>query len=78
LLRRAAGVGAARPPSAPPLWRTIARTPADYGLLCVTFVLWGTSLFVPVYGLLMLGSGLLLVMALPVWFRQAAGAQVST
>lgn len=54
-----------------PLLRSILRLPSDYGVLCWVLILWGTSLFWWAYGLLFLANLLILLAALPVWFRQA-------
>jgi phosphatidylglycerophosphate synthase len=78
LLRRAspAVVAAAKPEGPAPLLRSLLRLPSDYGLLCWVLVLWGVtiagfSLFWWVYGVLFLANLLILVAALPVWYRQA-------
>lgn len=74
LLRRVSGepdAGAARPTGHAPLMRSLLRLPSDYGLLCWVLVLWGTTLFWWVYGLLFLANLAILIAALPVWFRQA-------
>ncbi len=74
LLRRTASepsVPTNRPNDKAPLLRSLLRLPSDYGVLCWVLVLWGTSLFWWAYGLLFLANLLILVAALPVWFRQA-------
>lgn len=60
-----------RPSNNAPLLRSLLRLPSDYGVLCWLLVLWGTGLFWWLYGLLFLANLLILLAALPVWFRQA-------
>jgi hypothetical protein len=61
-----------RPSGRAPVSRSLLRLPSDYGLLCLTFVLWGVQdVFIWVYGLLMLANLAILILALPVWYRQA-------
>ena len=74
LLRRihpdpAADTGPA--PNHAPILRSILRSPSDYGLLCWVLVLWGTQLFWWAYGALFFANLLILLAALPVWYRQA-------
>lgn len=54
-----------------PLLRSMLRLPSDYGLLCWLLILWGTPLFWWAYGLVFLANLVILLAALPVWFRQA-------
>lgn len=60
-----------------PLIRSILRLPSDYGVLCWIFVLWGVpplggvALFWWAYGLLFAANFVILLVALPVWYRQA-------
>jgi len=74
LLRRV-GATESVPGSTPsghaPLLRSILRLPSDYGVLCWVLILWGTALFWWAYGLLFLANLVILLAALPVWFRQA-------
>ena len=73
LLRRSTpGTPAGDKPQGAPLARSLLRLPSDYGLLLWTFVLWGTPLFLPAYGLLLLANLAIAGLALPVWYRQAA------
>lgn len=73
LLRRVTpGVPAGDKPQGAPLSRSLLRLPSDYGLLLWIFVLWGTTAFDWVYGLLLLANAAILALALPVWYRQAA------
>ena len=69
-LRRAAGTQPA-PTQKGPVLRSLLRLPSDYGLQCWMFVLWGSALFLPFYALLFAVNALILLLALPVWFRQA-------
>jgi phosphatidylglycerophosphate synthase len=64
--------GGARPPSASSsVLRSLAALPTDYGLLCAVFLLWGVpSVFLGVYGLLLLGTMGYLALALPKRFRE--------
>lgn len=84
LLRRAAPhAPAGDKPQGAPLARSLLRLPSDYGLLLWIFVLWGSPLFVWVYGALLAANLAILALALPVWYRQAAALprpkdQVST
>jgi hypothetical protein len=59
--------------------RSLLRLPSDYGLLCWVLVLWGTTLFWWVYGLLFLANLAILVAALPSGSgkRRHSGLQVS-
>jgi len=67
------------PPSAKsdgsaPLIRSLLRLPSDYGIMCWLFVLWGLPVFWWAYGLLFAANLLILLLALPVWFKQAKAA----
>lgn len=64
-----------RPTGDAPLLRSLLRSPNDYGIQCWVFVLWGFSLFWWAYGLLFLANLVILLAALPVWFRQAKAAR---
>lgn len=74
LLRRATGMRvpetAAQDEHAPWL-RSVLRLPSDYGLLACLFALFGTMWFAWAYSLLFLANLVILLAALPVWFRQA-------
>ena len=53
------------------LTRSLLALPTDYGVLALTFALFGaTSVFVPVYAALGLAEGLYLALALVRWFRE--------
>lgn len=53
----------------PSVLRSLLAAPTDYGLLClIIFALPFPSVFVPLYGLLMLGTAGYLTMALPKWY----------
>lgn len=77
-LRRAHGVTSVAGTGGRMPWlRSVMALPTDYGVLCLTFVLYGaTTLFLTIYGLMTLAAVLFLVLALPKWFRdvRALGA----
>jgi phosphatidylserine synthase len=51
--------------------RSLMGLPTDYGVWCLSFILWGlTPLFMVVYTLLFLAAIAYLVAALAVWFRR--------
>lgn len=50
--------------------RSLLLLPTDFGVICVTFALWGTPLFLPVYGVLAVASTLFLGAAAVKWFRE--------
>lgn len=53
-----------------PWLRSVIALPTDYGVLCLSFALYGaTALFVGIYGLVTLATVLFLALALPKWFR---------
>jgi phosphatidylglycerophosphate synthase len=55
------------------LARSLLGLPTDYGILCLSFVLWGWPAgFIAVYSLLAICALAYLVLALPVWFRKMA------
>jgi phosphatidylglycerophosphate synthase len=69
-MRRAAGAPVSRTAPASPL-RSLAAIPTDYGVLCLTFLLYGfTGAFLAVYGVLFAGSLLILGAALLSWYRE--------
>ena len=76
LLQRASGtkVPHARDSGKAPLLRSILRAPSDYGIFLWTFVLWCTAFFWWVYTVIFVACLVILVAALPVWYRQAAAA----
>jgi phosphatidylglycerophosphate synthase len=65
------------PPPADASWQAVARSlivaPTDYGLLCLTFLLfaWQDG-FMLVYSLMLIGTVLFMLAALPKWYREAA------
>ncbi|MFT3876999.1 MAG: CDP-alcohol phosphatidyltransferase family protein [Propioniciclava sp.] len=70
-LRRAHGVTSKAASGGRMPWlRSVLVLPTDYGILCLTFALYGaTSVFVAIYGLLTLATVFFLLLALPKWFR---------
>lgn len=65
--------GAPRPAERPSMVRAIALLPADYGTLCLVFVLLGSpSLFLAVYTGLFAVNTVLLVAFLAKWYRELA------
>jgi len=57
----------------PSTLRSLLAAPTDYGLLCVVFLTFAfPSVFVLLYGLMLLGSAGYLVLALPKWYRDVA------
>lgn len=53
--------------------RSVVVIPTDYGLLCLVFVLIGWPVaFAVAYGLLLAGTALFLIAALPKWFREVS------
>lgn len=65
--------GGATPPRAvgAPVVRSLLRSPSDWGVFCLLFLVWPTSVFMIGYGLLAVANLLIVALALPVWFRQA-------
>lgn len=62
-----------------PVLRSLAWLPTDYGLLCWTFVLQGfPTLWVSVYAALGVLGTLLLLAALPKWYRDIARSPAAT
>ncbi len=53
--------------------RSLLVAPTDYGLLCLIFALyaWRTG-FAVIYGLMLLGTALFMLAALPKWYREIA------
>lgn len=76
LLQRAAHVQVphSRDSGTAPLLRSVLRLPSDYGLFLWIFLLWGTAAFWWAYALLFAANLVILLAALPVWYRQAAAA----
>lgn len=70
-LRRAHGVTSKAPTEGRMPWlRSVLALPTDYGVLCLSFILYGaTTVFVGIYGLITLATVFFLVLALPKWFR---------
>lgn len=74
LLQRAAGTRAAASDRPPSTVRAIALLPADYGILALSFVLWGIpAVFAPVYVALLAFTALITVALLVKWFRGLRG-----
>ncbi|MEJ5866633.1 CDP-alcohol phosphatidyltransferase family protein [Pseudokineococcus sp. 5B2Z-1] len=70
-LRRAHGVESARLAQGSSPLRSLLAAPTDYGLLCLVFLLLGSSvLFTAGYGVLLLGSAGYLALALVKWYRE--------
>ncbi|MGA9146386.1 MAG: CDP-alcohol phosphatidyltransferase family protein [Candidatus Nanopelagicales bacterium] len=81
LLRRAnpePAVAELRPQTHAPLLRSLLRLPSDYGVLCWVLIFWGTPVFWWLYGLLFAANLVIVLAALPVWFRQAQAIKVVT
>jgi phosphatidylglycerophosphate synthase len=58
-------------------WKAVLRSlivaPTDYGLLCIIFVLYAwVDGFIVIYSLMLAGTALFMVAALPKWYREAA------
>lgn len=62
------------PPPAPVL-RSLLRTPSDYGLLALTFAWFATPLFFVTFTLLFVANAVILLAAVPVWFRQVRASE---
>lgn len=61
----------------PSVLRSLLALPTDFGILClVFFTLAWPEIFLVAYGVLMLGTGGYLVLALPKWYRDVAGLSV--
>ena len=72
-LNRARGTAPATDAPAPVL-RSLLVAPTDYGVLLLTFVLFGAhDLFLWVYGLLLVANVAYLVLGLTRWFRELSG-----
>lgn len=68
--RLQAGLGSTRPRSTSPRWVSVTVLPIDYGVLCIVFVVLGAhSVFLFLYGVLMLANVGHLLLILPKWFR---------
>jgi phosphatidylglycerophosphate synthase len=68
------------PPSMPkaqpaPALRSLLRVPSDYGLLALTFAWFAAPLFAATYTLLLVANFVILMAALPVWFRQVRASE---
>jgi phosphatidylglycerophosphate synthase len=71
LLRARAGVPQAAEAGGSSPLRSVLGLPTDYGVLCLSCVLWGwPPVFLTIYSLLALATVLHLAAALPVWFRR--------
>lgn len=68
LLRRKSA--AVVPERSPSMLRAVVLLPADYGILAVSFALWGwPSIFLGVYGLLAAANLVIMLLLLNKWFR---------
>jgi len=77
-LRLAGTTGGPAGPGRHPLARSVLVAPADYGLLCVAFVLFGARpAFLTVYAVLFLGSAAYLAVGLVRWHHQVAAADAA-
>ena len=71
LIPKARGVADMGRTGQPSLLRAVVLLPADYGVLAMSFVLWGLPVaFLGWYGLLALANALILVAMLVRWYRQ--------
>ncbi|QOC27341.1 CDP-alcohol phosphatidyltransferase family protein [Microbacterium sp. PAMC21962] len=71
LLRARSGVPQAAEAGGSSPLRSVLGLPVDYGVWCLSFVLWGMPpVFAVVYSLLAIAAVLYLAAALPVWFRR--------
>jgi phosphatidylglycerophosphate synthase len=69
--RSASGAGRAEPAAPPSMLRAVALLPADYGTLCLVFVLLGSErLFLGAYTGLFAVNAVLLVAFLAKWYRE--------
>ncbi|MET4136515.1 CDP-alcohol phosphatidyltransferase family protein [Pseudarthrobacter sp. PvP090] len=70
-LRRQLGVKPAVAAKSPGSWRrSLLFLPMDYGVLCLSFLLLGsTAVFTTVYTLIFAGTTVFLIAALPKWYR---------
>jgi len=71
LLKGKAGVPSTHARGGGTLRRSLLLVPTDFGVLCVSFALWGwTTAFLWVYALLALASAAFLALAAVKWFRE--------
>lgn len=71
LLKGKVGVGSTHARGGGTFVRSMILLPTDYGVLCLTFVLWGwLAAFVGVYLALCLSNGAFLLLASVKWFRE--------
>jgi len=75
-------VARARTPGAPvpdrgpaTILRSLLRTPSDYGLMLLSFLLWSTTVYAYWYTALLAANALILALALPTWFGQVRRAE---
>ncbi|MBW3084136.1 hypothetical protein KEM60_00320 [Austwickia sp. TVS 96-490-7B] len=64
--------GVTRKPSGAPasVLRSLLVAPTDYGLMCLTFLLWGAPpIFLSAYAVLLLGTTGYVLLGLPKWYR---------
>ena len=71
LLSRRQGDSHDTPTSAPVL-RSLLRSPSDWGIVSLSFLTWSTVAFPVIYTLLMLANLVIMLAALPVWYRKLA------
>ena len=70
---RAVRTGVAAPSGRSSALRSLLVIPTDYGLLCLIFVLFGsTTVFISAYAVMMVGTAGYLVLACVKWFREFA------
>lgn len=70
LLKGARGIPSTHARGGGTVRRSLLLLPTDFGMLCLSFALWGTPVFLPVYGALALVSTLFLAAASVRWFRE--------
>lgn len=78
-LRRAHGVTSQAATGGRMPWlRSVMALPTDYGVLCLSFALYGaTTVFIGIYALVTLATVFFLILALPKWFRDVRALAVS-
>lgn len=71
--RLRAGLGSRLPESTSPRWMSVAKLPTDYGLLCLSCVVFGLPhVFLIVYGVLAVANLGYVLLILPKWYRDVA------
>ncbi|WP_108718059.1 CDP-alcohol phosphatidyltransferase family protein [Miniimonas sp. S16] len=78
-LRRAHGVASTAATGGRAPWlRSVLVLPTDYGVLCLTFVMYGAPrLFLVVYTLITAATAIFMLLALPKWFRDVRSLTTS-